>query len=46
MQGQKKGLLNIVGSASKFLFGIATEDNVRDLREHYNHVLSFAARNR
>ncbi len=42
----KRGLLNIVGSASKFLFGIATDDDVRDLRERYNRVFSFAAHNR
>ncbi|XP_050733886.1 uncharacterized protein LOC127007225 [Eriocheir sinensis] len=42
----KRGLLNIVGSASKFLFGTATDEDVRDLRDHYAHVLSFAARNR
>ncbi|XP_050710223.1 uncharacterized protein LOC126994997 [Eriocheir sinensis] len=42
----KRGLLNIVGSASKFLLGTATDEDVRDLRDHYAHVLSFAARNR
>ncbi|XP_050708796.1 uncharacterized protein LOC126993672 [Eriocheir sinensis] len=42
----KRGLLNIVGSASKFLFGTATDEDVRDLRDHYNRVLSFAAQNR
>ncbi|XP_050724426.1 uncharacterized protein LOC127002476 isoform X1 [Eriocheir sinensis] len=42
----KRGLLNIVGSASKFLFGTATDEDVRDLRDHYAHVLSFATRNR
>ncbi len=42
----KKGFLDIVGSASKYLFGTATEDDIRDLREHYNHVLSYAAHNR
>ncbi len=43
----KKGLLNIVGSASKLFFGTATDDDVRDLRErYYNRVLSFAAHNR
>ncbi len=41
----KRGLLNIIGSASKYLFGTATEDDIRDLREHYNHVLSYAAHN-
>ncbi|XP_050689040.1 uncharacterized protein LOC126981646 [Eriocheir sinensis] len=42
----KRGLLNIVGSTSKFLFGTATDEDVRDLRDHYNRVFSFAARNR
>ncbi len=42
----KRGLLSIVRSASKLLFGTATEDDVRDLRERYNHVFSFAAHNR
>ncbi len=42
----KRGLLNIVGEASKLHFGTATEDDVRDLRERYNHVFSFAAHNR
>ncbi len=38
----KRGLLNIFGKASKCLFGTATEDDIHDLREHYNH----AAQNR
>ncbi len=42
----KRGLLNIVGEAPKLLFGTATDDDVRDLRERYNHVFSFAAHNR
>ncbi len=42
----KRGRLNVVGKASKFLFGTATENDVCDLREHYNRVLSFAAKNR
>ncbi len=41
----KRGLLNVIGKASKFLFGTATEDDIRDLREHFNRVLSFAAKN-
>ncbi len=43
---EKRGLLNIVGKTSKFLFGTATDDDVRDLREHYNQLLSYAAQNR
>ncbi len=42
----KRGLLNIFGKTSKYLFGTATEDDIHDLREHYNHVLSYAANNR
>ncbi len=42
----KRGLLDVVGKASKFLFGTATEDDIHDLREHYNHIFSFAAKNR
>ncbi len=41
----KRGLLNIVGSASKFLFGTATEDDVQDLKDHYNRVLTVASQN-
>ncbi len=40
---KKRGLLNIVGSASSFLFGTATEDEVQDLRKHHNDLLSYAA---
>ncbi len=42
----KRGLLNIVGKASKYLYGTGTEDDIHDLREHYNHVLSYAANDR
>ncbi len=42
----KRGLLNIFRSASKYLFGTASEDDIHDLKEHYNHVLSYAAHNR
>ncbi len=41
----KRGLLNIVGSASKFLFGTAKEDDVQDLKDHYNRVLTVASQN-
>ncbi len=42
----KRGLLDVVRKASKFLFGTATEDDIRDLREHYNQLLSIPAENR
>ncbi len=42
----RRGLLNIFGKASKYLFGTATEDDIHVLREHYNHVFFYAANNR
>ncbi len=42
----KRGLLNIFGTTSKYIFGTATEDEIHDLREHYNHILSYAVHNR
>ncbi len=41
----KRGILNIFGTASKYLFGTATEDGIHDLKEHCNHVLCYAAHN-
>ncbi len=41
----KRGLLNIFGKTSKYLFGTATVDDIHGLREHYNQVLSYAANN-
>ena len=42
---KRRGLLNLVGSAANFFFGTATEDEVQDLRDHYNKLLDSAARN-
>ena len=42
---KKRGLLDFVGKTSKYLFGTATNDDIRDLREHYNRLLSYAAQN-
>lgn len=43
---RKRGLLNLLGSVSNFLFGTATEDEVQDLRQHYNKLLTSADQNR
>ena len=42
----KRGLLNALGRASQYLFGTAMDDDVQDLREHYNKVVTVAAANR
>lgn len=43
---RKRSLLNLVGSASNFLFGTATEDEVQDVLEHYNKLIISAAQNK
>lgn len=39
---RKRGLSNLVSSASKFLFGTATEGDGQDLRKHYINLLCYA----
>ncbi len=45
-RSKRSGLLNVFGKASRYLFGTAMDDDVRDLREHFNVIMSFAATNR
>ena len=35
----RRGLINVLGEASKFLFGTATDNDVKDLRSHYDQVI-------
>ncbi len=42
----KRGLINALGRVSQYLFGMAMDDDVRDLKEQYNRLLPFAAANR
>ena len=42
----KRGLLNALGRASQFLFGTAMDEDVQDLRDRYNKVVTVAAANR
>ncbi len=42
----KRGLLNVLGKASQFLFGTAMDEDVQDLKEHFNTIMSIAATNR
>ncbi len=42
----KRGLLNVLGKASQYLFGTAMDEDVKDLQAHYNTIMSYAATNR
>ena len=42
----KKGLVDALGRASQFLFSIAMESDVQDLRRHYNQLVSMTSANR
>jgi len=42
----KRGLINALGRISQFLFGTAMDEDVQDLREHYNRLITIAATNR
>lgn len=42
----KRGLLNIFGKLSQSLFGTAMDEDVQDLRHHYQHLINVVAANR
>ncbi len=42
----KRAILNVFGKASKYLFGTALDEDVRDLREYFNVIMSLAATKR
>lgn len=42
----KRGLVDVLGRASQFLFGTAMDSDVQDLRSHYKQLVTDTSANR